>query len=346
MFRRGLRARWCDQSCEIFLAGRKPERAPTDSYLADFDTLLGEPTPAWHDAPSHVHLNVIRAERRTMPVTIRICGKKVGGWLAEGGVLAFVIGVSTWSCGGEREPAKEPTQRGGTAEARAEVLPPLTVLQRLRGSEDERRACFGASGKATDGFVKLAWDIGVDGKVKSVAVEGTSVHDRGIEACLAAEVEKLDYGPRDTPARARWTFVHQLPKMPGAVAEGDEHRKAKKKREQKQGGDEEVAGVSIEEASPGSLDLGRIEDIVHAGFPLFAYCYRAGLERDPELGGLVRLRFVIDEEGAVMGVMDSGSEFDDPGTLDCMAEGIFALSFPAPTGGDVRVQYRILFEAG
>lgn len=29
-----------------------------------------------------------------------------------------------------------------------------------------------------------------------------------------------------------------------------------------------------------------------------------------------------------------------------MAEGIFALSFPAPTGGDVRVQYRILFEAG
>lgn len=223
-------------------------------------------------------------------------------------------------------------------------MPPLTVLQRLRGSEADRRACFAASGQSTDGFVKLVWDIGVDGKVKDVAIEGTSVNDRAIETCLSDEVAKLDYGPRDAPARARWTFVHQLPRMPGVGADAGERRKAKKKP--KQNRDEEVAGVSIEAASPGSLDLQRIEDIVHAGFPLFAYCYRAGLERDPELGGLVRLRFVIDEEGAVMGVMDSGSEFDDPSTLDCMAEGIFALSFPAPTGGDVRVQYRILFEAG
>lgn len=280
-----------------------------------------------------------------MPVTSKVQGEAVSRWGARRGVLALVVVANAASCGAGHEAAKQPTLRAESAEAPAEILPPLTVLQRLRGSEAERRACFGASGKATDGFVKLAWDIGVDGKVGDVAVEGTSVHDRAIETCLSEEVAKLDYGPREAPARARWTFVHQLPKMPDVGADADKRRKAKKKK-QKQSGDDEVAGVSIEEASPGSLDLGRIEDIVHAGFPLFAYCYRAGLERDPELGGLVRLRFVIDEEGAVMGVMDSGSEFDDPSTLDCMAEGIFALSFPAPTGGDVRVQYRILFEAG
>lgn len=277
-----------------------------------------------------------------MRVTTRIQSESARVRVVRRSVVAVVLATSALSCGGDHEPAKHPERRSKSSAAPTETLPALSVLQRLRGSEAERRACFSASGESTDGFVKLAWDIGVDGKVGSVSVEGTSVHDRAIEACLSEEVAKLDYGPRRAPARARWTFVHQLPKMPGAETAKGKRLKAKKK----QSGAEEVAGVSIEEASPGSLDLGRIEDIVHAGFPLFAYCYRAGLERDPELGGLVRLRFVIDEAGAVMGVMDSGSEFGDPSTLDCMAEGIFALSFPAPTGGDVRVQYRILFESG
>lgn len=279
-----------------------------------------------------------------MPSISNVPGTATRGQKVKWGAIALVVAATAASCGGTREVARQPVPPGETSEPPLETLPPLTVLQRLRGSEAERRACFTASGQTTDGFVKLAWQVGVDGKVSDVAVEGTSVHDRAIETCLANEVAKLDYGPRDTPARARWTFVHRLPKMPGVAADAGSRRKAKKKAKRSQ--DEEVAGVSIEAASPGSLDLQRIEDIVHAGFPLFAYCYRAGLERDPELGGLVRLRFVIDQEGAVMGVMDSGSEFDDSSTLDCMAEGIFALSFPAPTGGDVRVQYRILFEAG
>jgi len=278
-----------------------------------------------------------------MPVTQCVRSEAASRSASKCFVLAAVLATSALSCGSAQAPAKHATSKPKASEASPEALPPLTVLQRLRGSEAERRACFSASGEPRDGFVKLAWDIGRDGKVGDVAVEGSSVHDRAIETCLSEEVAKLDYGPRDAAARARWTFVHQLPKMPGADAA---RSKAKKQKKKKQNQDDEVAGVSIEDASPGSLDLGRIEDIVHAGFPLFAYCYRAGLERDPELGGLVRLRFVIDEAGAVMGVMDSGSEFDDASTLDCMAEGIFALSFPAPTGGDVRVQYRIVFEAG
>jgi len=279
-----------------------------------------------------------------MPVTLCV-RSKVASWSASKClVLAAAVATSALSCGGGQEPVKHPASKAEASAVPAEVLAPLSVLQRLRGSEAERRACFGAAGEARDGFVKLAWNIGRDGKVGDVDVEGSSVDDDAIETCLSEEIAKLDYGPREAPARARWTFVHQLPKMPGAEVARGKAKQKKQKRKQDQ--DEEVAGVSIEEASPGSLDLGRIEDIVHAGFPLFAYCYRAGLERDPELGGLVRLRFVIDADGAVMGVMDSGSEFDDPSTLDCMAEGIFALSFPAPTGGDVRVQYRIVFEAG
>jgi hypothetical protein len=247
-----------------------------------------------------------------------------------------------------QRPAQAPRPAVETVvQPKHEALPPLVVLQRLRGSEEQRRSCFAASGRTLDGFVKLAWEVAADGKVGEVAVEGSSVHDRGIEKCLTDAVTQLDFGPRQAPAEARWTFVHQLPKLPLAEADQDPRRKLRQQQKKKQkASDEELAGVSIEEASPGSLELGRIEDIVHAGFPLFAYCYRAGLERDPSLSGLVRLRFVIDEEGAVMGVMDSGSEFADPLALDCMAEGVFALSFPPPSGGDVRVQYRIVFESG
>ena len=236
---------------------------------------------------------------------------------------------------------KSPAPARVVGKPHREALPPLSVLQRLRGGEESRRYCFESSGSDSQGFVKLVWEVTTQGKVSDVAVEGTSVHNEAIERCLADEVAKLDFGPRPEPVTARWTFVHQLPQMPG-----DKKSALKKKQQRRKGGAQEVRGVSIEESSPGTLALGRIEDIVHAGFPLFAYCYRAALERDASTSGIVRLRFVIDEEGAVMGVMDSGSEFKDSLALDCMAEGIFALSFPPPSGGDVRVQYRIVFESG
>lgn len=256
--------------------------------------------------------------------------------------LGLVVAAALASC--QSEPpraAKSPAAVRVLPEPERQAMPPLAVLQRLRGSEDARRSCFEISGARSQGFVKLAWQISTEGRVSDVAVEGTSVHDEAIERCLADEVAKLDFGPRQEPMQARWTFVHELPQMPGVAKPG-----RKKQRRRQAAAKDEVRGVSIEDSSPGTLELGRIEDIVHAGFPLFAYCYRAALERDASTSGVVRLRFVIDEEGSVMGVMDSGSEFGDKVALDCMAEGIFALSFPPPSGGDVRVQYRIVFESG
>jgi len=255
------------------------------------------------------------------------------------------------ACGSARPASPPPTSKHQpqAVEAEPEAMPPLDVLQRLRGGEDERTSCFESAGEVRDGFVKLGWRVKPDGRVEDVVILGSSVHDTHVETCIAQAVEKLDFGPRATKAKARWTFVHRLPRMPGvdeALAAREKQRKKKRKKKKQDTSSDDVPGVSIEAASPGNLELNRIEDIVHAGFPLFAYCYRAALDRDPALGGLVRLRFVIDEEGSVMGVMDSGSEFGDRTALDCMAEGIFALSFPPPAGGDVRVQYRIVFESG
>src|SRR5690606_29756815 len=109
---------------------------------------------------------------------------------------------------------------------------------------------------------KLAWEVNQDGKVGEVAVEATSVHEPDIEACLAKAVAKLDFGPRQTLAEARWTFVHRLPKLPGVDTERAKNEQRKKKQQKNARQGEEVAGVSIEDASPGRLELGRIEDIV------------------------------------------------------------------------------------
>src|SRR5687768_2389890 len=92
--------------------------------------------------------------------------------------------ASLLGCGQPHEPAKHVSPNHERSEALPEDLPPLTVLQRLRGSETERRECFAASSKTSDGFVKLVWNIDREGKVSKVAVEGTSVHDPAIETCL------------------------------------------------------------------------------------------------------------------------------------------------------------------
>ena len=186
---------------------------------------------------------------------------------------------------------------------------------------------------------------------------GSSVADASVEGCLTERVGKMSFGPQSDRLQARWTFVYRLPKLPGVDDFLEKRREAKekgrrsKKPKKKKGEDfvddeEQVQGLTIEPSSEGSIEPGAIEDVVYTGYQLFAHCYRDGIERDASLGGVVRLRFVIDDVGEVAGVADSGSELPDQRVLDCMAEGIFALQFPPPRRGDVKVVYRIVFDSG
>jgi hypothetical protein len=89
-----------------------------------------------------------------------------------------------------------------------------------------------------------------------------------------------------------------------------------------------------------------IDNVVAAGYPLFARCYRDGVSRDINLDGTVRLHFVVGSAGAVSEVSDRGSDLSDRQVVDCIAEGFYALRFPQPQHGSVQVLYRIGFEAG
>lgn len=84
---------------------------------------------------------------------------------------------------------------------------------------------------------------------------------------------------------------------------------------------------------------------MQAGFGLFAHCYREAIARHPRLSGSVRLRMVIGRDGLVDEIADSNSEIPDAEIIDCVAEGFFALRFPKPRKGTVRLTYRIVFDA-
>ena len=143
-------------------------------------------------------------------------------------------------------------------------------------------------------------------------------------------------------AHTHWTFVS------GLYEKQDDEDDGKNGQAQKEESatDSNEQGVVIDEKSEGSLEPEEIEDVVHAGFGLFAHCYREGLGRHPRLAGAVRLRMVIGRDGVVDHLRDADSDIPDPELIDCVAEGFFALRFPKPRSGTVRLLYRIAFDNG
>lgn len=89
-----------------------------------------------------------------------------------------------------------------------------------------------------------------------------------------------------------------------------------------------------------------INGIVRKNFGLFRICYEAGLSKTPRLGGLVQVRFVIDESGATTKAEDFGSDLPDPEVVACIVRNYSKLSFPPPEGGSVTIVYPIHFSPG
>jgi hypothetical protein len=89
-----------------------------------------------------------------------------------------------------------------------------------------------------------------------------------------------------------------------------------------------------------------IQRIVRQNYGVFRACYEAGLAKEPELEGLVRVAFVIGRDGKVSQSRDDGSTLPDPDVVACVVAGFRKLSFPQPEGGIVTVVYPIQFSPG
>lgn len=228
----------------------------------------------------------------------------------------------------------------GSAQARLPELTPREVVIKLRGNETDIRRCFFANPGAR-GALSLSWRVSSEGRVERLRRERSTLSDPRVEQCLAEKLREIRFDPRAEPARARWTFVFRLVDLP----RDRPGRKQPSKRDRARARDSEQ-GVQLERDSPGTLDLAAVDDVVEAGYPLFARCYRDGVLRDSGLNGAVRLRLVVGETGRVTAVEDKGSDLTDRQVVDCVAEGFYALRFPEPARGDAHLVYRIHFDSG
>jgi hypothetical protein len=89
-----------------------------------------------------------------------------------------------------------------------------------------------------------------------------------------------------------------------------------------------------------------IQRIVRQNFGRFRLCYENGLRNNPSLQGRVGVAFVIGRDGAVSSVQNGGSDLPDGGVVSCVVRSFYGLSFPAPDGGIVTVNYPIMFTPG
>lgn len=259
-------------------------------------------------------------------------------------VSATLLGA----CGGATPDAEAPETESSVRHARVKETPSPKeelsageVVVKLRGNETDIRRCFFANPSAR-GSLSLSWNVNTEGRIERLKRERSTLTDARVEQCLTEKLYDVHFDPRAQPAHARWTFVFRLVE-PAKDRRGRVKKLTRRDRDRAEDRDQ---GVQLEKGSPGVLDLAQVDDIVESGYPLFARCYRDGVQRNSNLDGAVRLRFVVGESGHVTVVEDGGSDLTDRQVIDCVAEGFYALHFPEPQRGDAHLVYRIHFDAG
>lgn len=86
----------------------------------------------------------------------------------------------------------------------------------------------------------------------------------------------------------------------------------------------------------GTLSPEAIQAVIEAARPTFEACYRPALDYAPGLWGRLGIRFHVTEKGKVDEAFEAESQFPDERVKLCVLRAARTLTFPAPTGGDMR----------
>jgi hypothetical protein len=96
--------------------------------------------------------------------------------------------------------------------------------------------------------------------------------------------------------------------------------------------------------SGGKLPPEVVRRVIRANFPRFRQCYELGLRQDPEMKGVVGVKFIIGEDGAVESAFYSDGTLPNALVQSCVVGVYRTLSFPPPEGGKVAVHFPIDFQ--
>lgn len=101
-------------------------------------------------------------------------------------------------------------------------------------------------------------------------------------------------------------------------------------------GGREAATIPYAEADIiGPLDVDDFDAALAAQIERVRTCYQEGLRVQPDLAGIVKLRFVINGAGSVTSATAWESSLDDAGVESCIEHALLGLRFPEPRGGSV-----------
>lgn len=252
---------------------------------------------------------------------------------ASSAFLLLLISLS--ACSKQPESSPPPaTPLASSPEPATVELEAAEVSRAMRGNEDDYRKCF-LRAVSRRGAVQLQFSVDQGGQVQEAELTKSSVGAPHVEQCLLERLREQRFGQRSQPARGRWTFVFRL-SDPIAAEERDALLDAS--------AEDARNPYELVPSSEGTIDAGKVDEMIQVRYPLYAHCYRDSIRRRGESRGIVRFRLDIDEGGAVTEIQDDGSVLPDAFAVDCMAEAFYAIDFPRPTGGPVSIRVGLNFE--
>ena len=94
--------------------------------------------------------------------------------------------------------------------------------------------------------------------------------------------------------------------------------------------------VGTNPINPGQLDVAGLYQVAQRAVHRVRECYRAGLDRDPELWGRVELLLHLASDGTLRSVVENESSFPDAEVSRCVIAAVSDLDYPPVRGGELK----------
>ncbi|MGF1468383.1 MAG: AgmX/PglI C-terminal domain-containing protein, partial [Sandaracinaceae bacterium] len=107
--------------------------------------------------------------------------------------------------------------------------------------------------------------------------------------------------------------------------------------------------VQVRTATPrvsGYLSAEQIMRVVRRNFAQVRYCYENELQRQPNLGGRIEIRWRVARNGTVSSARVGSSSLRNARVEGCIVRQVRRWRFPEPDGGEVDVNFPFILGAG
>jgi hypothetical protein len=109
----------------------------------------------------------------------------------------------------------------------------------------------------------------------------------------------------------------------------------------------EISTSEREILEVGNLDKALIDEVIKRHLSQIRYCYQHELNRAPELGGKLVVKFTISGDGSVSAASAKSSTLANGAVEQCVVDRFLKMEFPSPKGGGLAlVSYPFLFSPG